>query len=173
MAYLLGPSICPVVLFGDASFLKKNRDGLRKYAQEGGWVLTCSNRAGKPIPPWLKILKRTVKGLGTDRIGWNGNTGAAAINVALLFGANPIYLLGYDMKIGPDGKGNYHNAYSQTPNPQVYTRFKRRFVDLLKDWRAEWRGQKIINLEDGTSDLQGFPKASLREHLKMRSEENG
>jgi len=167
-AFLHGVDLVPVTIFGDASFLPKHREGLEEYVQAGGWVITNSSRLKKSIPLWLRIMRKTLKGLSLDGLGWNGNTGASAINLALLLGADPIYLLGYDM--GPDHKGrsNYHDAYrKKTTHPRTYPRFMRGMEVVARDLPRLFPGRQVINLEDGTSLLTVFPKQSLEAHLKQ------
>lgn len=163
VAYQLGPEVVPVVLFGDGSFFLKHRTGLADYARRGGVVVTCSSKI-RPHPIWLKKVRRKPQGYGTDCVGWNGNTGAAAINLALLLGANPIYLLGFDMQV-VNGKGHYHNQYPTPPNPDSYSRFKNRIQGAQKELQEVFPGRQVINLEDGTSELSTFPKQSLKGHF--------
>lgn len=166
VAFYLGSSLVPFAIFGDAAFLEQHRHGLEKYAREGGIVVTNSNRVKKDTPDWLKRMRKVKDGLSTEALGWNGNTGSSAINLALLFGANPIYLLGYDMRISADGKRkNFHNAYNDQPNPKAYDRFKRGMVQVGEDLTRLFPGRRVINLEDGTSGLEVFPKESLGEHF--------
>ena len=93
------------------------------------------------------------------------NTGASAINLALLFGANPIYLLGFDMQLSPEGKKNFHNAYSDKPNSKAYERFLRGMTLVARDLPTLFPGHQVINLEDDTSALKDFPKESLKKHF--------
>ncbi len=71
------------------------------------------------------------------------NSGYGALNLAIVLGANPIYLLGYDCALGPGGEQNYHDGYPAPTNPDVLNIFRRAFeegADLLQD------GPWIINL---------------------------
>lgn len=166
-AFNLGVDTVPITVFGDASFLPKHQEGLEAYVEAGGWVVTNSSRLKKSIPPWLRQMKKVLKGLALDGLGWNGNTGASAINLALLLGADPIYLLGYDM--GPDsqGKSNYHNHYrSHTIHPSTYPRFLRGMEVVARDLLRLFPGRRVINLEDGSSRLPTFPKESLEAHME-------
>jgi hypothetical protein len=146
--------------------LEQHREGLETYVKNGGWVVTNSTRVRpNTIPDWLKCIKRQLKGCGVDGLAWNGNTGAVAINLALLLGADPIYLLGYDMQISEDGKGNFHNAYNHKPNPKTYNRFLRGMRCMASEMKKLFPGRQVINLEDGTSALEVFPKESLKLHF--------
>lgn len=168
MAFALGVDIVPITIFGDASFLIKHREGLEQYVEDGGWVVTNSSRLKKTIPPWLRQMKKALKGMALDALGWNGNTGASAINLALLLGANPVYLLGYDMGVDEGGRSNYHDHYhSNRVHPRTYPRFLKGMELVARDLRRLFPGRQVINLEDGTSKLEVFPKQSLKEHMSL------
>ena len=167
-AFYQGPATIPITLFGDANFLFQHRAGLENYVKGGGTVFTNSRRC-KNIPSWLVVTRKHIKGLSIDGLAWNGNTGASAINLALLFGANPIYLLGFDMCLSKDGtRANFHNAYSHLPNKKAYTRFKRGMNWLKRDMNKLFPDVQVINLEDGTSTMTTFEKSSLKAHFAER-----
>ena len=166
VAFYIGCDLVPITVFGDAAFLKQHRSGLDKYAESGGQVVTCSHSIDRFDPTqYIKLVKKQLKGLGTNGLGWNGNTGAIAINLALLFDANPIYLLGYDMRLSKDGKKNYHNCYSDKPDVKAYKRFLCGMTMVAKDLKELFPGHQVINLEDDTSSLEVFPKESLKAHF--------
>ena len=168
-AFYMGSTLVPNTIFGDSKFLSQHLAGLTRYVGEGGIVVTNSTRRYRPPPPpWLRTMKKELHGLSKEALGWNGNTGASAINLALLLGASPIYLLGYDMQLSKEGEGNFHTAYSHTPKAHVYNRFLTGMVHLVRDLPKLFPGQQVINLEDGTSLLSVFPKESLREHFAER-----
>jgi len=171
VAFYIGVDLVPISIFGDAAFLKQHRAGLDKYAASGGQVITCSRRVDRHNPPdYLKIMKRSLHGLCLDGLGWNGNTGAIAINLALLFGASPIYLLGYDMRLSDEGKKNYHNCYNDRANSKIYNRFLRGLTMVARDLKKLFPGRQVINLEDNTSSLNVFPKESLKDHFSKVEE---
>jgi hypothetical protein len=100
-------------------------------------------------------LERKVEGFYTDAIGWNGNTGAAAINLALIMGARRIYLLGFDMDSDADAL-NWYDGNERPPTP-----------DMIQQWREKTESsklpafkhfEKIINLNP-RSCLDCFEKA--------------
>lgn len=165
-AFYLGVEIVPIIVFGDGLFLRQHKSGLDNYANQGGIVITNSNLVGRFAPPeYVKQMKKVNSGLAVDALGWNNNTGASAINLALLFGADPIYLLGYDMQLSPGKKANFHNAYNNSPNIKAYKRFLHGMADVARDMRNIFPGYSVINLEDGTSALEFFPKESLHKHF--------
>jgi len=170
-AFYLGIDIVPIMVFGDGPFLKKHRRGLDNYAEEGGLVVTCSNAIDRFDPPkYIKRMKKQIKGLAKDGLGWNKNTGSPAINLALLLGATTIYLLGFDMKLSEDGRKNFHNAYNDTPDPKCYKGFLEGMNVVARDLRLHFPGCHVINLEDGTSAMESFPKESLKEHFSKVGE---
>jgi len=167
-SFYMGADLIPIMIFGDGAFLQQHKEGLDNYSNQGGRVYTCATRTDRfGTPDYLKIVKRKVKGLGIkDELGWNSNTGSAAINLALLFGCQTIYLLGYDMQLSEQGEKNFHDAYSDRANPRSYDRFLKGFQDLKFDKQKHFPDQEIINLEDGTSALNIFPKQSLENHFE-------
>lgn len=164
--FYYGHELVPICFAGDAKFInsRSHEEGMREYVASGGIMVTNSNRFNPKPPPWLKIMKRTLHGLGTDGLGWNGNSGASAINLALLLGANPVYLLGFDMQ-ALNGKTNFHTMHRKS-NPKVYPRFLRGMDRIRRDLPKVFPGREIINLEDGTSAMDFFPKQSLAAHFK-------
>lgn len=73
-----------------------------------------------------------------------GNSGYGALNLAVCLGANPIYLLGFDMKGENTKQAWWHNGYPKTQSDKVYAMFIKHFefaVPILKD-----RGIQVINL---------------------------
>jgi len=74
--------------------------GLRQYS--GIKVTNCHSQFDESRRDVLQ-LNRYERGLSDDPawLGWNCNTGAAAINLALLFGCKRVVLLGFDMAARP------------------------------------------------------------------------
>jgi len=168
-AFYLGVEIVPLTIFGDIKFLIQHQAGLLHYVEAGGKVVTNSaQRRNEPVPEWLHCMQKKNMGLATDGLGWNGNTGASAINLALLLGADTIYLLGFDMQVDTKGMANFHNAYVHPSKPSAYSRFLRGMKWVAKDLPRLFQNKHVINLEDGTSVLECFPKESLKAHFSKR-----
>jgi len=166
--FYYGHDLVPICVAGDARFINNatHQKAIKRYVAAGGIMVTNSNRYKKP-PPWLKVMKRKLRGLGTDALGWNANTGASAINLALLLGANPVYLLGYDMQPARNGRCNFHTSYAKSrSNPKVYKRFIKGMEYVAADLKKVFPDRQVINLEDDTSALDVFPKQSLKAHFK-------
>ena len=98
-----------------------------------------------------------------DGLGGGGNSGYGALNLALCLGADPIYLLGYDMGHGSDKKQTwFHGGYPTIQDVNVYEGFRKpynKFADNINQ-RA-----RVINLNTD-SGLRCFPFGFL-EDVKM------
>jgi len=79
-----------------------------------------------------------------DGLAGGCNSGYAALNLAVCLGANPIYLLGFDMK----GEGNkqswWHDGYPGKQPATVYQKFKTYFEKIAPELKQ--RGIRVINL---------------------------
>jgi hypothetical protein len=115
-----------------------------------------------PYPRDVRVL------LGAGEIGWTktleaglyhgNNSGYGAINLALLLGADPIYLLGYDMK----EPGHYHSGYpTKTPTASIQT-FRESIEAGARELTAD--APRIINLNP-KSGLRCFPFGSIKKVL--------
>lgn len=102
-------------------------------------------------------------GLGRDVIHLNGNSGVQAINLAYLWGYQRIYLLGFDMQLGPKGEKHWHRDH---PAPmvqgQTFGEWLHKFEKVAKDLRE--LKIEVINLTP-RSALACFPTQDWREVL--------
>lgn len=169
-AFRLGAKVCSVVLFGDyKSFYLKFESELKKF---DGPVYSVARRLFSAGIPWLHVLPQRPQGMHLDAIGWNGNTGAAAINFAIASGARKVYLLGFDMS-NCSNDTHWHEAYdhrNQRGHPQIqnYPRFLLGFQNLVADWHGKFADREIINVTD-RSGLTCFPCIPVADFLKERS----
>jgi len=76
------------------------------------------------------------------------NSGYAAINLAIALGANPIYLLGFDMK-HDGGQSHYHEGYPKPQSEFQLSLFVKKFNKLAKE--VEKKEIKIINLNPNSA----------------------
>jgi len=102
MAYKLGDWV-DCVFFGDASFPKKATPDFFEFS---GLKITCATELEKECG--YKVIPRNAEHrygitFKPNYISWNGNSGAAAINLAVHFGVVQILLLGFDMKLDEGG----------------------------------------------------------------------
>ncbi|RLF28620.1 MAG: hypothetical protein DRN14_03870 [Thermoplasmata archaeon] len=163
-AYSLGKDVCSVVFFGDNTFFEKHEEGLKRY---DGPVFTCSRRLYQSDAiSWLRVVRRIPEGMAIDAVGWNGNTGAAAINLAFLFGCRRVFLLGFDMSEW-QGRSHWHDLYPKD-NVQDYPKFMRGFMMMADGWRRVFPDREIINVTDNSA-LELFLKMSVQDFLKRRT----
>jgi hypothetical protein len=172
-AYLIGNWI-DFVLFGDYGFYTKNEEALLKYPKTV--ISCCEERSFKKLHSAIKYVKRNrrqARGLTIDNpymISWNGNTGAAGINLAVLMGAKKIYLLGFDMKLDESKYQHWHSEYKSFENRGKFTQPKKLpFRNHLPGFNyihknAKKHGIEIINVSPDSA-ITEFPKVSLKDLL--------
>lgn len=161
-AYLLGVDICKICTFGDKPWFNHHQERLKGYE---GLVYTSHPFFSKTNEyPWVSYIKRYDSGIHKDGLGWNANTGFNAINLALLLGASNIYLLGFDMHLGRDGKANWHDDNIDTPEKSVYRKFLFYQQIINRDITKKFPGSKVYNINDD-SDLVVFPQIGVKEYF--------
>lgn len=143
-AFRLGEAICKICVFGDYTWFKHFRKDLEGFHNP---IFTNVSALDKVALPWLWTMKRKGSGLHRDTLGWNGNTGALAINLALLLGAKRIYLMGFDMHRIQD-KPNWHDEVirPEATHQHVYDTFVRAFGVVVRDWHEKFSDREIYNL---------------------------
>lgn len=183
-AYKLGVDIVKYCFFADHGFLNKggNYVGLAEFSEAGGIVITHAPSLHKHSTPWLYYVEREPRGCFKHALGFNGSSGASAINLALILGASRVYLLGYDNQTSAQNLTHWHDYYrKQVPQENVaeirrraghYTTFKNGYKDLLNDLRKKpdmFPGARIINL-NMESALDMFPKRPLNTILPWQEQ---
>lgn len=81
-----------------------------------------------------------------DGLPSSTNSGFLALNLAICLGANPIYLLGFDMNPTEDGQTkNFHSGYPDPTDANVY---KELMIPTFERFagKIEEKGIKVINL---------------------------
>lgn len=97
-------------------------------------------------------------------VGWGGNSGFHAINLAVQFGVKKIILIGYDMRIdkGVHWHGD-HTGLLNNPNSRNVERWRRAVdnaAELLKALNIE-----VVNVSP-VSALSSYPIMSLERALE-------
>lgn len=110
-------------------------------------------------------VKQTVDRILTDMpgvIGWGGNSGFHALNLAVQFGARRIVLVGYDMQVeaGLHWHGAHEGMYN--PTPESTARWRRIIDGAASD--LELLGVEVINAS-AISALTAYPKKPLMEAM--------
>ncbi len=103
-----------------------------------------------------------------DGLTYGANVGLAALSLADVLGASPIYLLGFDCGFGPRGETHCHNHY-----PKNWTLESASLVDVYKRWVTEFskhapsvKGQVVVV---GPSALNCFRKITQSELFEVLS----
>jgi len=168
-AYVHGPLVCDFCVFGDFKWWRLHHKNLEKYVKGGGVVVTNEQKVVKAtVPVWLKCMARQASGLSKTALGWNVNTGAAAINLALILGATRVFLLGFDMKLGKKGESNWHKNTLDKPKPKIYNRMIRGYKVVLNQLPIVFPGTQVINVNDDTA-LKCFPVVKFDKFWRDRN----
>jgi hypothetical protein len=143
-AFKLGTKVCKICFFGDPTWFNHFKFELADFE---GAVFTNHRDYEKSKIPWLWYVPRQAQGLHNGALGWNGNTGAAAINLAFILGAKRVYLLGFDMQRIND-KSNWHEHVirPEATKPYIYKTFIHDFRHVVRDWHAKFGDKEIWNI---------------------------
>lgn len=105
----------------------------------------------------------------SEGLGGGANSGYAALNLAYLLGADPIYLLGFDMGGGQDESDEkqawFHDGYPDNQGKMVFNKFKKNITDIAAPALKE-AGVEVVNLS-AVSKLECFPKQDITELAEM------
>jgi len=156
-AYLLGwPDM---VFFGDWNWYQIHK-ALPAFRMFEGMKVTASFEAlGEP---GLFVMERRDLDWQTTpgRIGWFGNTGVSALNLAFLLGVKKIVLLGIDM--APSARG-YSNWYEKLKDQSIHPATYKRYCQFAKKLPRDL-GMEVVN-GNPNSKLDLFPKMTWQEAL--------
>lgn len=110
-----------------------------------------------------RIVGENSPGLGRDKIHFGGNGGYQVINLAYLWGASRMVLLGYDMQ-RTGGASHWHGDHPRgLLKSSPYEQWIKRFGDLAADlWKEKIN---VVNASRETA-LQCFPRMPLEEALQ-------
>ncbi len=137
-----------------------SHNGLRRFA---GLKVTVAPDDKQILDPSIKRLRRQPRGISVvpNRIAWNTNTGASAINLALKLGASRAVLLGFDMALGDEGQANWHINLKDKPDPESYERFLGNMKFLVQGLEDHPEFE-VLNATPG-SKLTLFPMVKLED----------
>lgn len=124
-------------------------------------VLPCAAPPGTPNRHWAHAWGRSL----AEGVGAGGNSGFAALNLADVLGAETVYLLGFDMRGGEDGRvTHFHDGYpgEKPASSDVFARWIKGF-----EWASSQVRAKVVVLEvsKGDSALECFEKRLAEEVL--------
>lgn len=160
-SFLLGRWV-DFIFFGDNAWFLVYEQLLKRHP---GLVITCAPRFQNRKDRRIKYVGRAPKreGIYTDtknKVAWNYNSGAAAINLAVHFGVKKIVLLGFDMAI-LEGKTHWHSQYNRKRLPP-FKKHLQGFPQIAKD--AKRLGIEIYNASHITR-IKEFPIVDVKDFL--------
>ena len=130
-----------------------------------GKLWTQAEGSGDPDRKWAADNGLAVQtgshgnGLGKGVMHYGNNSGYQAINLAFLFGATKIILLGYDMCVSQDGRRHFFGDHPKEIHANSdYREWVPRFEALGKDLESE--GVEVINCSRRTA-LTAFKRGEL------------
>jgi hypothetical protein len=147
--------------YGEAA--RRRFDDFRGYRC---WLLTyvASLRSDIFIVPALgnyQMAMHMFPMTSAEGIGHGNNSGYGALNLAVVLGADPIYLLGFDMKHS-NGKTHHHGGHPVPQSPAHLENFKKHFNFAALVLKKE--GRRVFNLNPDSA-LDCFPKMAPQEAL--------
>lgn len=155
-------TIPDVVYAGDYLFWKVNhrKVGLGMAHEPSLWTQDSTAAQRYHLNRVKGVNKQ---GLGRTLIHTNGNSGAQAINLAYLFGACRILLLGFDMQPGPNGERHWHPDHNAPMvQAQTFGEWIHKMEFLARDLKAA--GCEVINCTTRTV-LTCFPISTIEKEL--------
>lgn len=122
-------------------------------------VKTTLNRRASEAPWGVQFLRSNfTTGMEFDdpgRVGWGGNSGFGAVNLAAQFGASKIILIGFDMRIDLGARWHApHGAGSAEPVGLFVENWRRHLDDAASDLAA--RSIRVVNCSP-ISALRAYP----------------
>lgn len=163
-----------IMFFMDHSFYKWIREGnfgqetRKKYFSFKGYKVFLDIML-RNFPDVFGLAKIDEVGVATSLkrgIFHGNNSGFGALNVAVCLGANPIYLLGFDMRhVKDNGKmrSHYHDGYPSRQPAGVLENFKNNFAKIASTLRS--KKIKVVNLCPNSA-MTCFPRKSIDEVIQ-------
>ena len=159
-ALRLGSDICDICFFADVVWFL---DNFRLLSEFQGLIVTHCQSMLFRSETWLRVMERQEDGLHKDSIGFGGNSGASALNLALILGAKRVFLLGMDCVSTQKQENNtieldhhWHADTRQLPTDGLYRKFKDGFGRMSIDLPRVFPGTEVFNLNP-LSSLRCFP----------------
>ena len=163
VAYKIGAWI-DMMIFGDSSTWSEDRKGILEFR---GLKVTCADMLPQNSNS-LKYLGRDPKkrkgGISTDHclVGWNKNSGAAAMNLAVHTGVKRIILLGFDMRLDSSQNQHWHKFYTSPLNQttSIFNKHLAGFPQIKKDLDA--LGIEVLNANPDSA-IEVFKKVNFKD----------
>lgn len=158
---LVAGTNCSVCFYSDHEWFLQNYGRLESFR---GWVVTHCTAHRSRTEKWIRYMERREDGLHRNALGFGGNSGVGAINLALILGARRVMLLGIDCGASPDGGHHWHDGYPQRADnaAALYRKFTVGFHSVKRDLPTVFPKSSIINLNPN-SNLRIFPFMSVED----------
>jgi hypothetical protein len=164
-AYRLGDWI-DMLFFGDCGWYLVHRLGIANYPV---LKITCCARFANRSPHQMEGIRYLSKdhnhknGISPNpsMVSWNGNSGAAAISLAVHTGVKRIILLGFDMSLDDNNTSHWFGAHKKGAKPP-FARHLVGFPAIASDAKA--LGIEIVNASP-KSAIKVFKRCSVDELL--------
>src|SRR4051812_18878543 len=88
-AFVRGADIIKINIFADTKWW--GEIGAKRGSSYAGRMVGCFD-GPEPECSWLSTMPRLNSGLGRKALGFNGNSGSLALNLALILGAQRVFL---------------------------------------------------------------------------------
>jgi hypothetical protein len=160
----------------DARFIRRFGEELVSFAGKKVWHVALGTnkeevQAAVNRDPHLELVYETRSDKYWSKsfcqgLSSSSNAAVGAINVADLFDADPIYLMGIDCRAENQNMGNFHNSYPRewAVGAMQALNFKSDFENWVQ---PHTKHRRIINLVNPAfeSTIEGWPKEQLAVHF--------
>jgi hypothetical protein len=174
-------------LFNDACWWKgRNTDGephahgVHRAAERGVITACCNDEMDSALYPCVRVTPRSY-GLSMLRryVGWYGNTGTSAVELAMKLGARKVVLVGFDLRM-VDGQPNFfHNQITPADAERLHI-FSNQMGSLVLGAQKLFPWCEVVNATPGSSfqiapfippeDVLSYPLSQYQEWDKTWGE---
>jgi hypothetical protein len=113
----------------------------------------------KTFPDHGTGLSRDPRALMTGR-----HSGFQALNLAVLAAATQVLLLGFDGRVGTDGRSHWFGEHPRPTDPAVFEHMRRAFSAAERDLKEA--GVRVVNCSPASA-IDSFEKRALDEALEL------
>jgi hypothetical protein len=159
---------CDVVFACDTPWWNMHIDKVRAGTDAELWT---SGKRARELHRINYVNCEDNPGLGVHGyVHKGGNSGYQAINLAYLWGAKQIFMLGFDCKPSNEGKAHWFGQHpTGLSQKQNFSKWREKFPALAKDLKK--KNIEVYNLTRDTA-LTCFTQMSLEEALTKYGEES-
>lgn len=163
-AYQFGSLWLDALLAVDFLWWKKHHAAV-KARHPGLETVTQDAPAHKQFELTTRVRGSSRPGLGRQEIHTGSNSGHAAVNLAYLWGARRIFLLGYDMRLGLNGERHWHPDH---PQPCIQTQLFEQWIKRFESTAADLKklGVQVFNCTPGSA-LPWFDRCEIEQAMEI------